>query len=108
MIEQADVPVPVPWHAGEIEMQRSIGVAERMAVQGPRVVRDFLPEQHRNFYAQLPFVVVGSVDPEGDVWAAILVGRPGFMTAPEPRLLVLEPCRHPMIRRRLGSRRAAL
>ena len=51
-----------PWHQGEIRMQQRLGVAERMAQFGPRVVRDFMPDQHREFYAELPFLVLGSVD----------------------------------------------
>ena len=50
-----------PWHSGEVQLQLRHGVAERMAVVGARVIRDFMPEQHRIFYAQLPFLVVGAV-----------------------------------------------
>src|SRR3546814_15750784 len=70
------------WHEGEKFIQEKVGVAERMAVVGQRVVRDFMPDQHRDFYAQLPFIVLGSVDPEGNTWATFLEGRPGFMSSP--------------------------
>jgi predicted pyridoxine 5'-phosphate oxidase superfamily flavin-nucleotide-binding protein len=50
------------FHEGERAVQQRAGVAERMAQVGPRVIRDFMPEQHRDFFAQLPFVVVGTVD----------------------------------------------
>jgi ferredoxin-NADP reductase/predicted pyridoxine 5'-phosphate oxidase superfamily flavin-nucleotide-binding protein len=72
------------WHEGERRLQQKIGVLERMAIVGKRVVRDFMPEQHRDFYAQLPFVVAGSVDEAGDAWATFLEGRPGFMSSPSP------------------------
>ena len=36
-------------------MQARAGVRERMAQLGPRVIRDHMPEQHRDFFAQLPF-----------------------------------------------------
>ncbi|MCA1474188.1 pyridoxamine 5'-phosphate oxidase family protein [Bradyrhizobium sp. NBAIM08] len=75
------------WHAGEKAIQAKVGVEDRMAVVGRRVVRDYMPDQHREFYAQLPFVVLGSVDPKGDAWATFLEGRPGFMTSPGPRAL---------------------
>nr|WP_294549286.1 pyridoxamine 5'-phosphate oxidase family protein [uncultured Rhodopila sp.] len=87
MVEPLMPTAPAVWHAGELRMQKSIGVDALMAVQGPRRVRDFMPDQHRAFYGQLPFVVIGAVDPEGDVWATMLAGRPGFVTSPEPRLL---------------------
>src|SRR5690606_39768255 len=50
------------WHAGEIYLQERIGVAERMRAVGQRVVRDYMPDQHREFYAQLPVIVLGRVD----------------------------------------------
>ncbi|MDN8943578.1 hypothetical protein Q0P03_14800, partial [Staphylococcus aureus] len=62
-------PTSAPWHAGEVAMQQTVGVAERMAVVGSKVVRDFMPDQHRDFYEQLPFIVMGAVDPQGDAWA---------------------------------------
>lgn len=68
-------------------MQASLGVAERMEQFGKRVIRDFMPDQHRAFYAQLPFIVLGAVDHEGDVWATLLSGEPGFMTSPDPTTL---------------------
>ncbi|AVJ29064.1 pyridoxamine 5'-phosphate oxidase family protein [Achromobacter spanius] len=75
------------WHEGERFIQEKIGVAERMEVVGQRVVRDYMPDQHRDFYAQLPFIVLGSVDAEGDAWATFLEGRPGFMSSPTPTTL---------------------
>lgn len=78
-----------PWHAGEIALQTRIGVADRMAVFGRRVVRDFMPDQHRDFYAQLPFLVAGAVDPAGDVWATVLAGAPGFVASPDPHSLAV-------------------
>ena len=60
------------WHEGETFIQQKVGVAERMAAVGQRVIRDFMPDQHRDFYAQLPFIVLGSVDSRGDAWATFL------------------------------------
>lgn len=84
-----------PWHAGEVAMQRSVGMAERMESIGRKVLRDYMPEQHREFYAQLPFVVLGTVDPQGRAWATLRAGRPGFLHAPGPRRLRLELAREP-------------
>lgn len=71
------------WHPGEIEMQRHAGVVERMALRARQVIRDHLIEQHRTFFPLLPFVVAGTVDPNGDAWATVLAGRPGFLKAPD-------------------------
>jgi ferredoxin-NADP reductase/predicted pyridoxine 5'-phosphate oxidase superfamily flavin-nucleotide-binding protein len=78
-----------PFHPGEIAIQQRLGVAERMAEFGRRVVRDHMPDQHRQFYAQLPFLVVAAVDDQGRPWASLIEGRPGFAHSPEPRTLQL-------------------
>lgn len=76
-----------PWHAGELRMQQSIGVAGRMDAVGRRNVRSYLTDQHRAFFPQLPFVVAGAVDARGDAWATLLTGRPGFMQSPDEHAL---------------------
>ena len=75
------------WHPGEMAIQQQVGVAERMEDVGRRVVRDFMPDQHRAFYAQIPFIVAGTVDPQGDAWATLIAGAPGFIGAPGPTAL---------------------
>lgn len=72
------------WHAGEKTLQARAGVAEHMEEVGRRVIRDFMPDQHRAFYAQLPFVIAGAVDESGDPWATVLTGRPGFIASSSP------------------------
>ncbi|BDT68115.1 hypothetical protein os1_22970 [Comamonadaceae bacterium OS-1] len=71
------------FHAGEVALQQRAGVAQRMADVGPRVIRSYMPEQHRDFFAQLPFVVLGSVDAQGRPWASVLAGPPGFIRSPD-------------------------
>ncbi len=76
-----------PWHGGEVALQASLGVAERMAIAGRKVIRDHMPDQHRAFFRQLPFIVAGTVDAAGDAWATLLTGKPGFAQSPDPRTL---------------------
>jgi hypothetical protein len=83
------------WHEGETFIQEKLGVKERMASVGQRVVRDFMPDQHRDFYAQLPFIVLGSVDQAGDAWATFVDGEPGFMSSPSPVVLDIAAHRDP-------------
>ena len=45
-----------PFHRGEQKIQEQLGVREKMERFARQVVRDFLPEEHQEFYAQLPFV----------------------------------------------------
>lgn len=77
----------LPWHAGELALQARFGVAAKMEDVGRRVVRDYMPDQHREFFAQMPFVVLGSVAPDGRVWATLRAGPPGFLHSPDARIL---------------------
>ena len=76
-----------PFHKGELAIQARMGAQERMDKQGRRVIREFMPEQHRQFYAQLPYVIVGTVDSSSNLWASILVGKSGFLSSPDERTL---------------------
>jgi ferredoxin-NADP reductase/predicted pyridoxine 5'-phosphate oxidase superfamily flavin-nucleotide-binding protein len=76
-----------PWHAGEKQLQEKVGVAERMEVLGQKVIRDYMPDQHREFYRQLPFMIAAAVDGAGQPWATLIEGEQGFVTSPDPRQL---------------------
>jgi predicted pyridoxine 5'-phosphate oxidase superfamily flavin-nucleotide-binding protein len=84
-----------PWHAGELAMQRSAGSADKLATRGHLLLRDHLIDQHRQFYPLLPFIVAGAVDRQGDAWATILSGQPGFLQAPDPYRLSIAAKRDP-------------
>jgi uncharacterized protein len=70
-----------PFHQGERAIQSRLGVQERMDQPGRRAIRDYLTEQHQQFFAQLPYIIVGTVDAAGCPWAAFVTGKPGFVTA---------------------------
>lgn len=76
-----------PFHGGELELQERAGWREKLAKGAPRFIRDHMPEQHREFFAQLPFIVAGMLDAHGRPWAGFLAGRPGFIHAPDERHL---------------------
>ena len=76
-----------PFHAGEREAQERAGVRERAERAGGRAIRDHMPEQHRTFFAQLPMLLAGTVDADGNPWASVLAGRPGFVSSPDDRML---------------------
>ncbi|MBX3654752.1 MAG: pyridoxamine 5'-phosphate oxidase family protein [Ramlibacter sp.] len=79
-----------PFHEGEQALQRRAGSFAKLDAIGPQVIRSFMPDQHRSFFAQLPFVVVGSVDAGGQPWASLLAGPPGFAHSPDPQQLVVQ------------------
>jgi uncharacterized protein len=105
--DQDDLQPPSPWHAGERAAQERAGVRDRMELTGGRGIRSYMLEQHRDFLAQLPFVLVGSLDGAGIPSASLMSGLPGFATSPDPRRLDVgampvagDPLRHAL---RLGA-----
>ncbi|UGQ49067.1 pyridoxamine 5'-phosphate oxidase family protein [Massilia endophytica] len=83
------VAAPSPWHEGERTLQRTLGAEQRMDEIGRKVIRRYMPDQHRDFFAQLPFAVMGAVDPQGMPWATLRAGQPGFLHSPDPETLTL-------------------
>lgn len=86
----------VSFHAGEQAMQQRSGMAARMSELGPRVIRDFMPDQHRELFAELPLLLLGSIDAQGQPWTSILTGAPGFVQSPDPHTLQIAGALHPL------------
>lgn len=78
------------FHRGEQEAQARVGLIDTMEAIGKVAIRPFMPDQHRQFFEQLPFIVMGSVDQDGWPWASILTGGDGFITSPNDRRLDLD------------------
>ena len=75
-------------------MQARAGVAERMNAIGARVIRPAMPDEHRELFEKLPFLLLGALDAERRPWATMLVGEPGFVHTPDATSLVL--CAKPL------------
>ncbi|EPX84112.1 pyridoxamine 5'-phosphate oxidase family protein [Salipiger mucosus] len=78
-----------PFHAGELEAQRRAGV-EDIAASSRGFIRGHMPDQHRAFFAALPFLVITAGDTEGRPWVSILEGPEGFASSPGPGILKLD------------------
>ncbi|HLF23600.1 MAG TPA: pyridoxamine 5'-phosphate oxidase family protein, partial [Burkholderiales bacterium] len=78
-----------PYHEGEQALQARLGIREKIEKIGRRVIRDFMPDEHREFFAQLPWLLVGSLDAIGRPWASALTGEPGFVAAPDAHTLLI-------------------
>lgn len=70
---------PSPFHPDEL-------TAQVLAGGGPRGsgIRDFMLEQHRAFFAALPYTFVATLDEEGWPIATVLEGDPGFVEPLDP------------------------
>ena len=79
-----------PFHAGEQAIQTRLGVRDKMENIGRRFIRESMPDQHRKFYEQLPFVMLGSVDSEGHPWTSLLTAQARFITSPDAVTLQIQ------------------
>jgi len=70
------------FHSGEVAAQAMAGVATPHAA-----VRDWMPDQHRSFFALLPFLPIATAGEGGGPVATILTGPPGFVASPDPTTL---------------------
>lgn len=78
-----------PFHAGELQVQQRLGETE-VARRVGRVIADRIPAGALGFIGRQRMVIAGSVDREGRPWASVLLGDPGFVSAPDPGTLELE------------------
>ncbi len=78
-----------PFHWGEQRVHERLGVRE-IEDWARKVVRPYLPEEHRAFHTALPFLVVAARDERERPWATLLAGPEGFVTSPDPVSLVID------------------
>jgi len=76
-----------PFHLGERLAQERVGIRMRMAARGGAAIRSWMPDQHRFFFAALPFILIATTDRDGWPGGTVLEGPPGFVSSPDPRTL---------------------
>jgi uncharacterized protein len=76
-----------PYHSAELELQEKFGARARLDVGGRLGIRDYMLDQHRQFFEAQPFLLLGVSDTDGQPWASIVHGHPGFIRSLDPRLL---------------------
>jgi hypothetical protein len=74
-----------PFHPDELEAQARAGKGAAGAG-----IRNFMPDQHREFFALLPYLFVATADAAGWPLATMLTGTPGFVHSPDPVTLRLD------------------
>lgn len=75
-----------PFHRGELIAHALAGTGTPGAVG----IRPFMPDQHREFFALLPYLFVATTDAEGWPVATVLTGPTGFVQSPDPVTLTVE------------------
>ena len=74
------------FHAGELAVQERAGVRSEAARIG-KSLQSTMPPAAREFLRHREFIVLGSLDDAGRVWASLLTGDPGFLQAPDEHTL---------------------
>jgi predicted pyridoxine 5'-phosphate oxidase superfamily flavin-nucleotide-binding protein len=88
----APTPEASPFHAGELALQERAGTRARLEVAGRRIIRDQMPDQHRELFEKLPYMIAGVADAGGQPWATLLTGDPGFVsTTPKAMTIAALP-----------------
>jgi ferredoxin-NADP reductase/predicted pyridoxine 5'-phosphate oxidase superfamily flavin-nucleotide-binding protein len=77
-----------PFHLGEQQVQERLGVRD-IEDWARKVVRRYLPEEHRAFHTSQPFLIAAARDTQGRPWVTMLSGPDGFVTSPNPQTLVI-------------------
>lgn len=91
-----------PFHKGEREVQDRAGTRARMEVAGPRLIRDQMPDQHRELFDKLPYLIAGVADAAGQPWATLLAAEPGFVrTTPKEMRIAASPSQMDPVRQAL-------
>ncbi|MEP0355262.1 pyridoxamine 5'-phosphate oxidase family protein [Paraglaciecola sp.] len=77
------------WHKGEKNIQKRAGTYQRMVDIGPKFIREFMPQQHRDFFSDLTMIYIGYMDHRMQTRASLLFGVPNFIQSPSGTELVI-------------------
>lgn len=81
-----------PFHADELKAQALAGQSANGAG-----IRSFMPDQHREFFAMLPYIFVATTDAQGWPVASVWSGTEGFVHSPDPATLRIESPSHGLV-----------
>ena len=74
------MPISNLYHEGELAVQQRANETAMARMNGGAVGKT-IPAGALRFIEQQPMAVIGSIDPDGRVWASVLFGQPGFVRA---------------------------
>lgn len=81
--------VPDVFHTGERAVQTRAEVPDQWLAQAESFVRTAMPQQHRDFFENLPMLFLALLDRTGRPWCVPVSGPPGFVVSPAPDSLEL-------------------
>ncbi len=78
------------FHEGELRLQEQTGMREKIAKVTKVMMRDSMPDQHRQFFEGLEYIFLGTIDKHGLPHASIVTGPEGFAHSPDPKTLMIQ------------------
>jgi len=78
-----------PFHPGELEVQK-LAKESDIAQRNSRVISNRILPGAIPFISQQNMLVISSIDNQGNVWASLLIGNPGFISASDNTSLILD------------------
>jgi predicted pyridoxine 5'-phosphate oxidase superfamily flavin-nucleotide-binding protein len=70
------------FHLFEVAVQKRLGIDKLVAQKSQGFIRAVMPEQHRKFFSELTFVMIGVTDNQGYPWPIPMLGQGGFIQTP--------------------------
>jgi predicted pyridoxine 5'-phosphate oxidase superfamily flavin-nucleotide-binding protein len=77
------------YHPGEHTVQQRAGLIDHAGFSAA-AIRNEIPDVAVEFLSRQPMLVVGAADTDGAIWASLLTGAPGFVTATGPATLTID------------------
>lgn len=78
-----------PFHAHEKDIQTRAGVSTAFEQKTQALIREVMPDQHRQFFESLPFIIISLVDHQGQPWVLPISGSIGFIRSPDAHTLII-------------------
>ena len=78
-----------PFHRGELKAQQRVG-ATSVSDWASGFIKPYMPQQHREFFSQLPFLVLAGADSDGHHWVTLMDGPDGFISSPNSKTLSVQ------------------
>ena len=77
------------YHDGELRVQRLARASDEARISG-QMINKAIPSEAIEFILQQTMLVIGSIDPCGQVWASVIFGQAGFLQVQSDQQLQID------------------